>query len=68
MKKLPLTLLALLGGFSLGYWTADLIRDRLTSCRVETDGHKYIVIQSSDGLGAVHDPDCPCREKGESHD
>lgn len=64
MKKLTTAILALLGGFSLGFWTADLIRDRLTSCRVEADGHKYIVIQSSDGLGAVHDPDCPCREKG----
>lgn len=64
MKKLTLTILALLVGFSLGFRTADLIRDRLTSFRVEKDGHKYIVIQSSDGLGAVHDPDCPCREKG----
>lgn len=42
------------------------LRDDLHT--VEYNGHTYIIYQGRYKGGITHDPDCPCREKGESHD
>jgi uncharacterized lipoprotein NlpE involved in copper resistance len=33
---------------------------------VKFRGHSYIVYKGYERGGITHDPDCPCREKGES--
>lgn len=32
---------------------------------VEYNGHSYIIYQGNYKGGITHDPDCPCREKGD---
>lgn len=67
MKKLTLTLLALLAltltGCEKGY-QEDRIADWMYT--VEYSGHRYVVLCNSSTTDMVHDPDCPCREKGGS--
>lgn len=63
MTKLTIAILALLALTLTGCG-----REKVDAYRVETDGHAYIVIKTDCGVGMVHDPDCPCREKGGSHD
>ena len=69
MKKPTLTLLALLAltltgceKLTQGY-QEDRIADWMYT--VEYSGHRYVVLcRNSSTTGMVHDPDCPCREKG----
>lgn len=57
MKKLTLSILALLALTLTGCREDE-------AYRMTTDGHAYIVIKTDCGVAMVHDPDCPCREKG----
>lgn len=57
MKKPTLTLLALLALTLTGCREDE-------AWRAKVDGHAYIVIETNRGVAMVHDPDCPCREKG----
>ena len=69
MKKPTLTLLALLAltltgceKLTQGYQEARIADWMYT---VEYSGHLYVVLcRNSSTTGMVHDPDCPCREKG----
>lgn len=57
MKKSITTLLALLALTLTGCEEDE-------AYRMTTDGHAYIVIKTGCCVGMVHDPDCPCHEKG----
>lgn len=57
MKKLTLSVFALLALTLTGCREDE-------AYRMTTDGHAYIVIKTDCGVAMVHDPDCPCREKG----
>lgn len=66
MKKLTLSILALLALTGCGEPTQkqnDEIysRDLVT---VNYKGHSYILYKAPKQGGIIHDPDCPCREKG----
>lgn len=69
MKKLTLALLALLALTLTGCDGGNSKYVRVVnSYDIYTDtirGHVYLHVY---GGGILHDPDCPCREKGESHD
>lgn len=78
MKKLTLTLLALLALTLTGCEdnrTPEQVQQYLDNKydgyikTVNYRGHSYILYSEfRTGGGILHDPDCPCREKGESHD
>ncbi len=83
MKKLTLTLLALLVLTLTGCKKPtpeerQQIQERLQQIddknrrddlhTVEYNGHSYIIYQGRYKGGITHDPDCPCREKGGSHE
>lgn len=60
MKKLTLSILALLSLTLTGCGYDD------TLMKAEYEGHSYIIYKGSQKGGIIHDPDCPCREKGGS--
>lgn len=76
MKKLTLTLLSLLALTLTGcleesqmgkvdtnqQWLSE-IDDKIVTA--EYRGHSYIIYKGVEKGGITHDPDCPCREKGE---
>ena len=70
MKKLTLTLLALLALTMAGCKkteqglesTSGLFYGEITT--TEYNGHRYILYKGYNRGGIIHDPDCPCREKG----
>lgn len=69
MKKLPLTILALLALTLTGCEKENVDKDdgfdRYDSIQTaEYNGHRYIVYKGYREGGITHDPDCPCREKG----
>jgi hypothetical protein len=76
MKKPTLILLALLALTLTGcgrIGEVDTNQNRLNDfddaiMKAEYDGHSYIIYKGSQKGGITHDPDCPCREKGGSHD
>lgn len=69
MNKQTLTLLALLALTLTGCEGTNNRYIRVVNdYDIYTDtirGHVYLHVN---GGGILHDPDCPCREKGESHD
>lgn len=70
MKKLILTIPALLA-LTLTGCGSDKIKEAETfsfSDRLITvcyHGHRYIIYKGYERGGITHDPDCPCREKGD---
>jgi uncharacterized lipoprotein NlpE involved in copper resistance len=79
MKKPTLTLLALLaltltgcmedsqmGKVNTDQQQLNSVYDKIVTA--EYNGHSYIIYKGYRKGGITHDPDCPCREKGESHD
>ncbi len=76
MKKLTISILALLALTLTGCEesTQEQIDADVASKITEVNykGHKYLLYKQFYGKGGIggltHDPDCPCREKGESDD
>lgn len=81
MKKLTLTLLSLLALTGCKKPTPEerqQIQERLQKIdeanlrddlhTVDYNGHSYIIYQGRYKGGITHDPDCPCREKGEENE
>lgn len=79
MKKPTLTLLSLLaltltgcmedsqmGKVNTDQQQLNSVYDKIVTA--EYNGHSYIIYKGYRKGGITHDPDCPCREKGESHD
>lgn len=79
MKKLTLTLLSLLaltltgcledsqmGKVDTNQQWLNEVDDKIVTA--EYCGHSYIIYKGVEKGGITHDPDCPCREKGGSHD
>lgn len=69
MKKSTLTLIALLALTLTGCDkpTQGYQEDRIAywMYTVEYSEHRYVVLcRNPSTTGMVHDPDCPCREKG----
>ena len=63
MKKLTLSILALLSLTLTGCgYNVNNADDALM--KAEYEGHCYIIYKGSQKGGIIHDPDCPCREKG----
>lgn len=76
MKKPTLTLLALLALTLTGCEKPTQAQiDASAAHRMSVfnyKGHRYLKYSDGGGnayvVGITHDPDCPCREKGGSHD
>lgn len=77
MKKSIISILALLAMTLTGCeenMTQEQRDNEMASRITEFDykGHRYLYYQFSSGYqgyaGITHDPDCPCRGKGGSHD
>lgn len=73
MKKSITTLLALLALTLTGCESKDIKEgsgfdswDNITTA--EYNGHSYIIYKGYNKGGITHDPNCPCQEKGGSHD
>lgn len=74
MKKPTLTLLALLALTLTGCRdhrqdpTESVVSRELASEKITRDGHSYIYFYIPHGtyhpINIVHDPDCPCHQKG----
>lgn len=79
MKKLILTLLALFALTLMGcledsqmgkvgtdqQWLNE-VDDKIVTA--EYRGHSYIIYKGVEKGGIVHDPDCPCQEKGDKNE
>lgn len=75
MKKLPLTILALLAltltgcGYKHGEVSTnnclnnadDALMKNDALMKAEYEGHSYIIYKGSQKGGITHDPDCPCK-------
>lgn len=81
MKKLTLSILAVLALTLAGcekptasaQQRAIINQPQNNPCmsRIFFDGHYYVKYETHSRIGIisiVHDPDCPCHEKGGSHD
>ncbi len=78
MKKLTLTLLALLALTLTGCVdnrqdkTESDVSRSLISEKITRFGHNYLYFYDGRGgydpINVIHDPDCPCREKGGEND
>lgn len=72
MKKITLTLLALLSLTLTGCGYNEVDTNNCLNnaddalMKAEYEGHSYIIYKGSQKGGIIHDPDCPCREKGGS--
>ena len=77
MKKLTLTLLALLALTLTGCGNTQantktniesVVSGKLKAERITRFGHRYVYFYDQCGVHApvnvIHDPDCPCMEKG----
>lgn len=72
-KKLTLSILALLAVTLTGCEkeTKEQRSEHYASCiiTISYKGHNYIVLNKGRYTsGITHDPDCPCHQKGGSHD
>lgn len=75
MNKTKLLLLALLALTLTGCEdnrqdsTESVVSRELVSEKITRDGHSYIYFYVTYGtyrpINIIHDPDCPCREKGD---
>lgn len=78
MKKLPLTLLALLALTLMGCddnrqdKSESVVSRNLCSERITRFGHNYLYFYDRcgayDPVNVIHDPDCLCRKKGGTDD